>query len=165
MSVEWEDRFWKGWLANTEDRGVFAVRAIATLVKQPEPRYGEDSPAWQWEWRPPTVSGTAKSKEAAQAAAIAASNERLRPPIEWVAHGRWLADGSTAPNQIAVRAPFVLQVQLIYAGRIAAATYSNDEHGGFDWAVLRDGVRLADGWCKTIEEAKQAAELAVGSIK
>jgi len=160
MSVEWEDRFWNGWLANTEDRGVFAVRAIATLVKPPEARYGEDSPAWQWEWRPPTVSGTAKSKEAAQAAALAASNERLRPSVEWAAHGRRRVDGSTAPNQIAVVAPFVLQIQFIYAGRVASASTSNDQHGDWDWAVLRDGVRVADGCTKTVEEAKQAAELA-----
>lgn len=165
MSVEWEDRFWKGWLANTEDRGVFAVRAIATLVKQPEARYGEDSPAWQWEWRPPTVSGTAKSKEAAQAAALAASNERIQPPIQWAAHGRWLADGSTAPNQIAVCAPFVLHVQFVYVGRIADTSTGSRDHGGWDWAVLRDGIRVADGWCETVEEAKQAAELAVGSAK
>jgi hypothetical protein len=158
--LEWEDRFWRGWSANTEDRGIFAVRPIATLKKDPDLRYRDDAPAWQWEWQPPTVSGTAKSKEAAQAAGLAASNERLRPPVEWAAHGRWRADGSAAPNQIAVVAPFVLQVQFIYAGRVATASTSNDQHGDWDWAVLRDGVRVADGCTKTAEEAKQAAELA-----
>ena len=160
MSVEWEDFRWNGWRANTQDRGVFAVRAIATLVKPPEARYPEDSPAWQWEWQPPTVSGTARSQVAAQAAALAASNERLRPPVEWATHGRWLANGSSAPNQIAVVAPFVLQVEFINAGRVATASISNDQHGDWDWAVLRDGVRVADGCTKTVEEAKQAAELA-----
>jgi len=160
MSVEWENTFWKGWRANTEGRGVFAVRAIATLLKAPEARDVEDSPAWQWEWQPPSVTGTARSQQAAQAAALAASNERLRPPLEWANHGRHLANGSTAPNQIAVLAPFVLQVQFIYAGRVATALTSNDQHGDWDWAVLRDGVRVADGCTQTIEEAKQSAELA-----
>lgn len=159
MSVEWEDTFWKGWRANTEDRGVFAVRAIATLLKAPETRYPEDSPAWQWEWQPPTVSGTARSKEAAQAAALAASNASR--PIGWAKSTpvyRVEDDGTERCGLIAVVGGLVLRVDWVQGERIG--TIRTPAEKGWDWSVLQEGRRVVDGWAKTRDEAKTAAELA-----
>jgi hypothetical protein len=158
MSIEWEDFRWSGWRANTQDRGVFAVRAISTLLKQPESRLGfDDSPVWQWEWQPPTVSGTAKTKEAAQAAALAASNAAR--PVEWVVE----ATGWYREWFCAVSFGCWMRVRRVEIRRTTTVEVANDQNDGWDWQVHKDGKQLTDGWCKTREEAQTAAELAASA--
>jgi hypothetical protein len=157
--LEWKDRFWRGWSANTEDRGIFAVRPIATLKTDPDLRYGDDAPAWQWEWQPPSVIGTAESQHVAMAAAVAASNASR--PIEWVKSTpvyRVEEDGTERCGLIAVVSGLVLRVDWLQGERIG--TIRTPAEAGWDWSVLREGRRVADGWCKTREEAQTAAELA-----
>jgi len=165
MSIEWEDFRWSGWRANTQDRGIFAVRAISTLLKQPESRFGfDDSPVWQWEWQPPTVSGTAKTKEAAQAAALAASN--AVNPVAWAKSTpvyRVEENGTERGGLIAVVGGLVLRVDWVQGERIG--TIRTPAEAGWDWSVLREGRRVADGWTKTRDEARTAAEFVASALE
>lgn len=123
--------------------------------------YG-DPKQWRWFFAPAMVSGECLSEAAAKAAALSALVDARK--VEWANFGAfWQA--AVERNQIAVVDGLVLQVQYVSGGRTASPTVSNDQHGGWDWSVARDGVRVADGWCKEIDAAKAAAEGAVFSVK
>ena len=60
---------------------------------------------------------------------------------------------------IAVVGGLVLRVDWVQGERIG--TIRTPAEAGWDWSVLREGRRVADGWTKTRNEATTAAELAV----
>jgi hypothetical protein len=158
MSVEWKKTYWQGDVAITE-RGVFAVRAIATLKDQPRPGRSEDLPSWEWEWQPPKVNGTSCNQAAAMAAALYAPFAERK--VEWVPE----CIRGTTEWHCAVAFGCWMRVSRVHVGRLTSVEVPVEHNDGWDWSVHYAGGKLADGWCKTIDEAKTAAETAASAAE
>ena len=156
--VEWDQFYWLGFRAESS-RGVFAVRPVATRSDARSFDLPEGGKGWQWEWQPPAVSGVAESKEQAKAAAVAASVASRR--VEWVQEigpekGEW---------SCAVAFGCWMRVQ---QGKPRLPPMTDDAEwdarpDGWVYSVYRGGERIADGWTKTRDEARTAAELAASA--
>jgi hypothetical protein len=158
MSVEWKKTYWQGDVAITE-RGVFAVRPIATLKDQPRPGMSEDLPSWEWEWQPPKVNGTACNQAAAMTAALYAPFAERR--VEWVLE----FNRGGAEWHCAVAFGCWMRVKTVRVGRLTAVEVPNEHNDGWDWEAHYEGGKIGQGWCKTIDEAKTAAETAASAVE
>jgi hypothetical protein len=156
MSVDWVKEQYNDEQTAQVDGGKAGVYPSKKLDKLRKPQ------SWHWYFAPSIVAGECVTEEGAKAAALSALTGDRR--VQWANFGaKWYEAGEQ--DQIAVVAGLVLRVQWVSGGRTAKPGVSNDQHGGWDWSVLRDNVRVADGWCKTIDEAKTAAETAASAAE
>lgn len=116
---------------------------------------------WRYSFEPFPVQGECDTEEGAKAMAMACARQWNEPGIRWAKSTpvyRVEEDGTERCGLIAVVGGLVLRVEWVQGERIG--TIRTPAEAGWDWSVLREGRRVADGWTKTRAEATMAAELA-----